>query len=57
MAWVGFKLVAGQSAVALGALEAGRLSEALMQGMFVLVVTVLSIAIVALLFFNAAYRE
>ena len=57
MAWVGFKLVSGTLPVVLGALEAGRLSEALMQATFISLVTAGTLAVVALFFYYAAYRE
>jgi hypothetical protein len=57
LAFVGYLLVVGQGAVVLTALEAGRISEAIMQSVFITVVAVTTIAAVFLFFYVGILRE
>ncbi|HEX2515551.1 MAG TPA: hypothetical protein VH257_12665 [Chloroflexota bacterium] len=57
LAFVGYLLVMGQGAVVMTALEAGRISEAIMQSVFITVVAVTTIAAVFLFFYVGILRE
>ena len=57
LAFVGYLLVMGQGAVVLTAIEAGRISEAIMQSVFITVVAVTTIAAVFLFFYVGILRE
>ncbi len=57
LAFVGYLLVMGQGAVVMTALEAGRISEAIMQSVFITVVAVTTIAAVFLFFYVGIFRE
>jgi hypothetical protein len=57
LAWVGYLLVAGQGAVLVTALEAGRLSEAIMQGVFITLVAICTIIAVGLFVLVGILRE
>jgi hypothetical protein len=57
LAFVGYLLVVGQGAVVMTAIEAGRISEAIMQSVFITVVAVTTIAAVFLFFYVGILRE
>jgi hypothetical protein len=57
LAFVGYLLVMGQGAVVMTALEAGRISEAIMQSVFITVVAVTTIVAVFLFFYVGILRE
>jgi hypothetical protein len=57
LAFVGYLLVMGQGAVVMTALEAGRISEAIMQSVFITVVAVTTIIAVFLFFYVGILRE
>jgi hypothetical protein len=57
LAYVGYLLVMGQGQVVLTALEAGRLSEAIMQSVFIILVAVATIFAVGLFLFVGVLRE
>lgn len=57
IAYVGYLLVAGQSAVLINAAGAGRWSEALMQGLFITLVAVGTVIAVGLFIFVGVLRE
>jgi hypothetical protein len=55
--YVGFLLVKGQGGVALAALQAGRMSEALMQGIFITVVAITTVLCAGLFLVIGVIRE
>ncbi len=57
LGYVGLLLVMGQGAVAMTAIEAGRLSEAIMQGIFITIVFVCTAIAVGLFLFVGVLRE
>jgi hypothetical protein len=57
LAYVGYLLVMGQGAVVMTALEAGRLSEAIMQSVFITLVAVATIIAVGLFLIVGVLRE
>ena len=57
LAYVGYLLVVGQGAVVMTALEAGRLSEAIMQTVFITLVAVATIIAVGLFLVVGVLRE
>ncbi len=56
-AYVGFLLCMGQGGVVMTALEAGRISEAIMNGVFVLLVAIGTIITVVLFWFVGVLNE
>jgi hypothetical protein len=57
LAYVGYLLVVGQGQVVMTALEAGRLSEAIMQSVFITLVAVATIIAVGLFLVVGVLRE
>lgn len=57
LGWVGLLLVQGQGGVAMTAIEAGRISEAVMQFTFITVVLFCTVATVVLFLFIGVLRE
>jgi hypothetical protein len=57
LAYVGYLLVVGQGAVVMTALEAGRMSEAIMQTVFITLVAVATIFAVGLFLVVGVLRE
>jgi hypothetical protein len=57
IAYIGYLLVVGQGSVALAALEAGRISEAVMQGLFVTLVFISTAAACVLFLVVGVARE